>query len=818
MNANIVNEQYKILNSKKKEASFYKVDLHIHTPGSRNDYKINNKLYEKVDKVEIEKIASEKGLYKCDEIKKLDLSKDELTAILIVHEACTIKSLNLIVITDHNSIEWYKNISKAAEIYYELYPVKNKQFNVLPGVEITCFSGTHIIGILDPDQYDEHWRYIKYSLNAVKKCNKEVFTSKSEIDVIETIKSVGGIVYIPHLDNNSAKVRLSDMLTPLSGSSKAELLTNVNVDAIGFTDYSKKYIIQETLEDKKSIYYREKYLSYMQDSDAHDIDEIGIKPMYVKMEKPNFNSLKFGLSDPKTRVRKDLLIEKELLSFVEGVVTSGGYLSKPNCKWNYYPFSKGLNCIIGSRGSGKSTLIKIINSCVKGRVSEAEFREFISEYDSVLVFIYQNGFHYCITLNPEVYKDSYTNLAVNKYGNPIGRKNRDIKEWLNIYKLIKNQWKRIKETDNLKTLREIYMDFYEQSEIYEIGTKENVMNNFIEELLERRDRTGEYIKLKKELKEEISLLNRFPSLDNRNIERFKIDMIKIDDIKKQINNYKKNLFNQLNKSLNNKVNFKYTEYKYNLNQMLQDELYSLVDEYSKKDRDNTDRISCVIEYLASKYTIFEIIIKCRINVRDLSHEIEKSKVIYIEKESDIEQNINYSEIIDKIEVICLKCLKTRYINRNELYVNIEFNVNSYEGGNRKVVFKDLNVLSYGQRAVAIMAIISEGITDSRVNIPLIIDQPEDQLDNRFIFKHLVTNIRELKEKRQIILVTHNPNIPVSGDAENIICLTSDNENGWIDSYGALDNRSIQNNIINVMEGGEDSFKMRIRKYSHVDLR
>jgi len=82
----------------------------------------------------------------------------------------------------------------------------------------------------------------------------------------------------------------------------------------------------------------------------------------------------------------------------------------------------------------------------------------------------------------------------------------------------------------------------------------------------------------------------------------------------------------------------------------------------------------------------------------------------------------------------------------------------------------------------------------------------------FIFQNLVKDIRILKEKRQLILVTHNANIPVSGDAENVICLTSNNENGWIDISGPLDNMKVSRKIMSVMEGGEESFKIRNNKY------
>ena len=83
---------------------------------------------------------------------------------------------------------------------------------------------------------------------------------------------------------------------------------------------------------------------------------------------------------------------------------------------------------------------------------------------------------------------------------------------------------------------------------------------------------------------------------------------------------------------------------------------------------------------------------------------------------------------------------------------------------------DINEGSPGQKSAAILAFI----LNSGEN-PLIIDQPEDDLDNSLIYSLVVKSIRKMKSKRQIIIVTHNPNIPVLGDAEGIIVLERNNQ-------------------------------------------
>jgi ABC-type lipoprotein export system ATPase subunit len=99
--------------------------------------------------------------------------------------------------------------------------------------------------------------------------------------------------------------------------------------------------------------------------------------------------------------------------------------------------------------------------------------------------------------------------------------------------------------------------------------------------------------------------------------------------------------------------------------------------------------------------------------------------------------------------------------------------------------------------------------------PLIVDQPEDNLDNRLVGKMLVDILTSLKEKRQIIVATHNPNIVVSGDAEQVIVLDaiSVHEGKCVES-GSVDNQEIVKSIIDLMEGGREAFLVRSKRYGY----
>jgi hypothetical protein len=118
-------------------------------------------------------------------------------------------------------------------------------------------------------------------------------------------------------------------------------------------------------------------------------------------------------------------------------------------------------------------------------------------------------------------------------------------------------------------------------------------------------------------------------------------------------------------------------------------------------------------------------------------------------------------------------------------------------------------LSPGQRSSAMLPLIA--LTE---NVPLVIDQPEDNLDNRLIGKMLVNILADLKEKRQIIVATHNPNIVVSGDAEQVIVLEAlSNSKGKCYGSGSIDNKEIIDSVLEIMEGGKEAFLARRRRYN-----
>jgi DNA repair ATPase RecN len=126
----------------------------------------------------------------------------------------------------------------------------------------------------------------------------------------------------------------------------------------------------------------------------------------------------------------------------------------------------------------------------------------------------------------------------------------------------------------------------------------------------------------------------------------------------------------------------------------------------------------------------------------------------------------------------------------------------------------LDALSTGQRATAVLLLL---LHESAA--PLVIDQPEDDLDNRFITEGIVPRLRSEKRRRQFVFSSHNANIPVLGDAELILGLTARGEGGDRghaeipqEYAGSIDSESVRKLVEEILEGGRAAFEMRRRKY------
>ena len=188
---------------------------------------------------------------------------------------------------------------------------------------------------------------------------------------------------------------------------------------------------------------------------------------------------------------------------------------------------------------------------------------------------------------------------------------------------------------------------------------------------------------------------------------------------------------------------------------------------------------------------------------------------------DIEQNL--ANIKDKIRKITLKQYDTGALGDKRFathvgklppetidHLNLWFPEDSLEvqysatGDGRH--FRSIREGSPGQKTAALLAfLLSYG------EEPLILDQPEDDLDNHLIYDLIVTQLREVKRSRQVIVVTHNANIVVNGDAELIVALEASHGETQKECEGSLQEKRVRETICSVMEGGRKAFNDRYRR-------
>jgi DNA repair ATPase RecN/histidinol phosphatase-like PHP family hydrolase len=129
-------------------------------------------------------------------------------------------------------------------------------------------------------------------------------------------------------------------------------------------------------------------------------------------------------------------------------------------------------------------------------------------------------------------------------------------------------------------------------------------------------------------------------------------------------------------------------------------------------------------------------------------------------------------------------------------------------GGTRYLQRDFAKLSLGQQQSVLLALM---LSSNSIG-PLIIDQPEDNLDGEFIYATLVPVLRHAKERRQVIIVTHNPNVAVLGDAEQIIVMKALSDRGEIVARGSIDQPETRTAACSILEGAQEAFLRRAKMY------
>ena len=300
---------------------------------------------------------------------------------------------------------------------------------------------------------------------------------------------------------------------------------------------------------------------------------------------------------------------------------------------------------------------------------------------------------------------------------------------------------------------------------------------------------------KENLKEDFAKIKRkidIPNLNpddflklNRQIEISRLKLIEIEKFEKKKTEY--------NTSLNEKIS--------ELNKLWHEE-YKILKKEVKRINEYENSLSITVEYKGRDDKFLSELKKAfqGSGIREATYNsIKSSYKDFIEIYRDM-KNLNFNlNISENLLAEFKKRFEDNIFNLISFRVEDKFTINYND--------KPLKDHSLGQRATALILFL---LAQKETNV-LIIDQPEDDLDNQTIYEDVIKAIKSLKGNMQFVFATHNANIPVLGDSEKILsCKYSESK---IEVHnGTIDNYDTQKQIVTIMEGGEEAFNRRKNIY------
>jgi len=826
-----IKEVYDLIeNSRSRYGKLKKCEIHFHTPASY-DYRLKTGLeYKNLNITDVIEIAVEyeyltleaadslKGNisdYLTDSYvndlkqngKPFDSFKEYLSYMLVAHQMY-IHNIEVAIVTDHNTIIGFKKLKYALDEYYRarVKNIENKEaIYLFLGVEISCSEKNHLIGIFDESRYEMVQDFLDEII--INDQDGTYYTSHFLIGKIAG--ELDGIAYLAHLNS-------SDLIGSL-GYNKT-LFSMKEMIVAGLTNISAQQSVRQRLWNFNKD--TSKNISFLYESDSHELDTIGCQNSWIKFNEINYPSLKKAF----VNFNISVYTEKPQLSdkFIKGVIVEAGnkgFLKAKTSNRFILEFSKDLNCIIGGRGTGKSTILNVLETALTLEYDNHDSLKFVCNHQMIYILFQYLGVDYIVQFLPQV-EAHYNHLKFlekafdDKEGHKLSN------HWVNVYKLTDDGFFiQIPKKDIKDLLSKIYRRGYsinsiltkiDQGQISDFvkdtifyGMKYTAITNFLNNLKRKHNRYKISF-LRANLRRMIGEIENRRLLVEQKIKGFNSvygETIKIVySPKEMLTDF---FLDRLLKPLSNKQHI--------LNTYL---TWHDVERYVHSICTKMDYIIFLEKLLKRKYEELESVVKLTdmINHNEISIlEIDKT-LTGITKDNLVDV---YDSISDGI-TLYLDRLVTSIEKWFEVVdeFTLEFNVNSREFVEKsKPIMRNITDLSLGQKVVAVLSFVFKFGYHVNDNTPLIIDQPEDNLDNQYIYKNLVSSLREIKNSRQVIVVTHSSTIVTNADAEQVIVMGSDNEKGWVEKNGYPSDPIIIKHILNYLEGGSDSFKHKMSTYT-----
>lgn len=892
--------------NKSNGANFYLADLHIHTPKDKN-------------------FTCPKGLNLNSPEGRKSLAEGYI-------KSAQEKGIKILGITEHNDVSWIEEIREAA---------KNTDITVFPGFEVSADSGAggiHIIVLFEPNVsvtfLDDLITQLGLPRNARFLADGSSKLIKKNLDeLVNFITDNGGICIAAHVLRDHGILNKESMVGEPRVNAWANeklLAAEVNEIRLNLAGFAKN-VFENTLD----LYKRKRGIAAIYFSDARSLDEIGNRATWIKVSSKTLNGLKHAFLDWESRIRHPEEFIQKHFSKIIYAEWSGGFLD--GLKVN---FNDNLNCLIGGKGTGKSTVLETLRFafgaefCPKAEKAKEQHEEILTEVfkKGSRIKVVVEAHHpikkrYIIerTYNdPPIVKDENGDLlsklkpcdiiAIESYGQ---------KE---IYEISKNTLFQLRLVDKFLGDQLDKLLDEEKTLISQIGQNKTEYLNLKKEIDGLNEKIGRLPKLEEELKkykesglpekiaqkskyeqeqqyisqvqgaidttkknigkikEKIAINDPFPSaeelegLPNKKLlMQLKVAIKKGQDDLEALRKQMEVFISSIEDSVSNESKLitdwqalyddeekKYQELIKQLGEEFagidpddfiekQNEVNKLrplkttkgqkdkeLEDISKKrkelltqlyenrrqqftvrDRtckDITERLNGIlrvaVEYEGDRVNFVEYLKGLKSGAQQLEKLAENNALSVPSFVDAVRQGsekvsglfgitvTSASKICDALKEEKLLELETHKI---ETKTSIELNVGTKE----KPKYQSTKNLSVGQKCTAILTLILLESCN-----PLMIDQPEDDLDNTFIFSDIVQKLRREKEKRQFIIATHNANIPVLGDSELICVLTADADHGGIEAghFGSIDDQSVRKPVETILEGGREAFQLRKDKY------
>lgn len=550
---------------------------------------------------------------------------------------------------------------------------------------------------------------------------------------------------------------------------------------------------------------------------------------YCIKGQPTFESIRFAFIDAKSRIKKFSEVEelRRLDNFIHSMELKNNSIIKDSTLY----FSPNLNVIIGGRSSGKSLLFNILGSKignVKNNLPKYEMN--VSDFliKSFLDDDYKTSIGYNLQDIIYINQGDIVNYFENNSLKGLIKESGKTEEYKIALEFLKEKKR------NLTTLIEGLVNSYE--ELFD-----SIHSNFIvhsKDIESIFDQSYFFNPIEQVEEKSFSFQNSFDIVQNlfENIEKFKTnenwsltteELGLVNSFKKLIES-KKSSFQNFKALYLNKQSFIDS-----VNNIIRAKNSSLDFKSREKEASN-------LRLKTLKNQIFELL-KTSLSVEKHCSIIEKYKYNF-SQEIPIDENVSVVIEIENKEEIKSKILEglSGTLINNSLFQaliqlatnNIKISYypdNSVECFRKKISTQLKTIFEYFDSPIEYLKYSEE--STSKNNSPgfnsekylktilkkgnskiVFIDQPEDNLGNKFITDNLINLLRELKFKKQIFLVTHNPSIVVYGDAECIIMCTNI-ENRIEYQQFVLEDKTHQKEICNVLDGGQYIFEQRARKYN-----